>query len=73
MLVVGLEEEAKRVPLLVSAAGLRRCLVEGRNSVHLPLVLGAHDTPELFRDTLRMVFVLNKENKTLKDEGDGEI
>jgi hypothetical protein len=55
--MLGLEEEVNRVA--VTEAGLMRCLVAGRNSVYLPLVLGAQDTPELFKDRIRMVFAIN--------------
>jgi len=62
LLVAPLEEEPKRVALAVDKAGLTRYLVAGRNSVHLPLVLGAHDTAGLFTDTPRIVLGLNKKD-----------
>ena len=71
MLVEDLQEEAKSVVLAVSVADPRRCLVAGRNSVHLPLVLGMQSATGLLKDTIRMVFGLIENNKTLKDGSDG--
>lgn len=41
--------------------------------MHLPLVLGAQDTEELFNDIIRIVLGQTKKNKTLRDENDEEI
>jgi hypothetical protein len=63
-----LEDELRRVAGAVDKAGLMKCLVAGRNSVHLPLVLGADDTAERFKDTIRIVLGLSEKNKNLENK-----